>query len=199
VLNCELPAAEVAAIPRLRELTVSAGSPVGLIPQLLALPSLQGLQALQVCSSLPGSALPLLPTLPALLTLKCWASDEPADWSWLPAMPALTDLDVTGMFFRFLPRPDVDDIGRCVQLRSLRLRYPSFEAGAFAGLCSTPALRRLRHLDLQHFRPRPRSRALTRNIPHSAHSRTWSRCASRLCSESTGCCRSWLMRPHCAH
>jgi hypothetical protein len=63
-------------------------------------------------------------------------------------MPALTDLDLTCVLFDPLPQPALDAIGRCTGLQSLRLRSPGFEAGAFARLCSSPALRQLRHLSL---------------------------------------------------
>ena len=176
-VNSEVPVAEVAAIPRLRELVVSCvDEPIGFDPQLLALPALQRLQRLRVQCHPPVSTMRLLPTLPALRTLELFELDESADCSWLPGMPALTDLEVTGVDFWRSPQPaaDVrrgrgarararipapstcsaaDAVARCAQLQSLRLRYPRFfEADAFARLCSAPALRQLRHLDLQYLR-----------------------------------------------
>jgi len=122
-----------------------------IILQLLSLPALQGLQTLRVFTSPPESALQLLPALPALHTLECRRWDEPADWRWLPAMPALTDLDLSDADFLCLPQSAFDTIGQCVQLQSLRLRSPNFSARFFARLCLTPALRRLRHLDIDRW------------------------------------------------
>ena len=144
-LVSELPLAELAAIPRLRELTISVAD---IDPQLIALPSLRGLQILRVEYRLPLPTMRLLPVLPALHTLECWVPHKPVDCSWLPAMPALTDLDLTCTLFQPLPQSALDAIGQCTGLQSLQLQYPGFEAGAFARLCSSPALRQLRHLSL---------------------------------------------------
>ena len=150
-LDADLPAAEMAAIPRLRELLLSDGSPVQLSEQLPALPSLQGLQRLRLNPATPLSTLPLLPSLPALHTLECFVLDGPVDWRWLPAMPALTELDLTSSILRPISQPTLDAIGQCARLKSLRLRDPVFKAGAFERFCSAPAMRRLRHLDLRRF------------------------------------------------
>jgi hypothetical protein len=150
-LDFKLPAAEVAAIPRLRELIIRFGT-ADLALQLLALPSLRGLQTLRVRCPLPLATLKLLPTRPALHTLDFWAVAGSAgwDWDWLPAMPALTDLCVGLSHDKPLSPPLIDAIGQCTQLRSLQLGGPSFEAGNFARFCSTPALRQLRRLDMVH-------------------------------------------------
>ena len=144
----DLPTAEVAAIPRLSELILSHRCSADLALHLLQLPSLQGLQTLRVATLFPESALQLLPTLPAIHTLQCSELDDLADWSWLPAMPALTDLDLQRRDKGSLSLSLLDAIGRCARLRSLRLRRPRFNAGGFARLCLTPALRQLRHLTL---------------------------------------------------
>ena len=109
-LNSDLPVPEVAAIPRLRELSISHRCSADLALHLLQLPSLQGLQTLRVVTSFPESALQLLPSLPALHTLQCCdpETDEPVDWRWLPALPALTALDLS-----FSSRPsDTQTIAR---------------------------------------------------------------------------------------
>jgi hypothetical protein len=63
-------------------------------------------------------------------------------------MPALTDLDLGYRPFRPIAQPLLDAIGQCEQLQSLRLHSFTLEFGAFARLCSAPAMRRLRHLEL---------------------------------------------------
>jgi len=150
-LNSDHPAAEVAAIPRLPELIIPHGDSAtsNIVLRLLAPPLLHGLQMLRLSCRLPLSTLQLLPTLPALHTLQCWVPEDSEDWSWLPAMPALTDLDYTGRTFRPLPQSLLGAIGRCALLRSLRLRDPRFEAGSFARFCTTPAMRQLRYLELK--------------------------------------------------
>jgi hypothetical protein len=151
MLVCKMSAEEMAAIPRLQTLHVVYRISDDFAHQLLALPSLRELQTLQMPLDLPPSTLQLLPTLSALHTLKCWMSDDSAYWSWLPAMPALTHLDLTCMVARPIPPTLIDAIGQCAQLQTLRLQYPRFSAGAFARFCSAPAMRRLRHLKLDSF------------------------------------------------
>jgi hypothetical protein len=143
-LDSRLTAAEVAAIPRLRELDTFHCDSCDLPPMLLSLPSLQGLQTLRASFGMPLRA--LLPSLPALSKLECWVTVGSSDWSWLAAVPALTDLSLACSMG--VPLPLRDAIGECAQLQSLQLRSPTFPAGAFGRLCSTPALRQLRQLDL---------------------------------------------------
>jgi hypothetical protein len=147
----DLPAAEVAAIPRLQMLKIASRISDDIAHQLLALPAVRGLQTLQMPLDLPPSTLQRLSTLPALHTLMCCVPDDSADESWLPAMPALTDLVVACEAFKPIPQSLIDAIGQCAQLRSLRLMYPTFPVGTFARLCSTPALHRLHHLELVIF------------------------------------------------
>jgi len=141
-LGSDLPAAEVAAIPRLSELILSHRCSADVALELLALPSLKGLQRLWPSCPLPLSTLQLLPSLPALRTLEFSFSLDDADCSWLPAMGALTDLDFTGRTFQFIPLPLLDAMGRCTSLRLLRLRDLLFDVDSFARLSPAP-LRRL--------------------------------------------------------
>ena len=193
--DSELAAAEVAAIPRLRELVIDSWGSIDFDPQLLSLPSLQGLQTLRLVCQLPLSTLRLLATLPALHTLECseWDEDEPADWSWLPAIPALTNLDLAYTVGVSVPLPLLDAIGQCAQLQSLQLQYPTFPAGGFSRLCSTPAMRQLRHLDLVS--PRAHGGRLTADEYRAAFSALARLKSLRLASVKG----IVLLLPHLAH
>jgi len=96
----------------------------------------------------PHSVLRVLLALLGLHTMQCVAFMDCAVFSWLSAMPALTDLRLGCSGHRPLRRPAIDAIGQVAQLHSLRLGQARFEAGSFARFCSTPAMRQLRHLEL---------------------------------------------------
>ena len=145
MLVCKMSAEEVAAIPRLQTLHIVYRISDDFAHQLLALPSLRGLQTLQMPLDLPPSTLQLLPTLSALHTLKCWMSDDSAYWSWLPAMPALTHLDVTCMVAQHVPHA----IGQCGQLQRLRLHSFTLKSSDLVRFCSAPSMRQLRRLELE--------------------------------------------------
>lgn len=136
-LDSDVPVAEVAVIPRtrLRELTIHHGYryPAGLALQVLSLPTLQGLRTLRVFRRLLDSSVQLLPSLSALHTLEWQDADVSENRRWLVAMPALTDLELTGVSYLF-PRSLIDAIGQCMRLRLPRLQCPRFEGGDSARL-----------------------------------------------------------------
>ena len=136
---------EVWLIPRLHGLIVFAWQKY-LFPSLLPLPALRGLQTLRLYFSPTVAVLQRLPTLPQLHTLEIHPHLPEDDCSWLPAMPALTDLNTRLPSFSSEAHAA---IGQCARLQSLRLLVTGFMPDSFAPFCATPAMGQLRHLEFQ--------------------------------------------------